>query len=291
MAGVTQPPVALLPFEPPYDVDALLAAQAAHVVPGLDAIDLETRTITRSIRTADGHVMVRVGFGDAHVELEASAPHTTGPTDDLVRIVRHWLDLDTDPAEIADAFGNDPVIGPLVDVRPGLRILGHVEGFEAAAGAVLGQQVSLAAARTFTARFVATFGIAVAEGFTAFPDAATIAASSPEFVQSAVGLTAARARTLHGLAVACAEGLDLNAREDLASLRRELLALRGIGPWTADYLALRAFRDRDAFPVGDLVLRRALGVDTEKAALAAGEAWRPLRAYATFHLWTAASYL
>jgi AraC family transcriptional regulator of adaptative response / DNA-3-methyladenine glycosylase II len=172
-----------------------------------------------------------------------------------------------------------------------LRVLGSVDGFETAVLTVLGQQVSLAAARTFGGRFVGAFGAPVEGEFLAFPDPDAVAAQSPEDIQKAVGLTTARARTVHTLATAAANGLDLSWDADPVQFRQELLALPGIGPWTADYLTVRILGDRDAFVPDDLVLKRALGVSSGKEAAALSERWRPWRAYALFHLWTKEAFL
>lgn len=283
------PHARLLRFTQPYDTAALLAAHTAHAVTGLDerpTSESDAATITRSIRVADAPAVIRVAFGDDVVELSSTA----AIDDALIARVRRWLDLDLDPHTVRAAFGTDPVLAPLVAARPGLRILGHLDDFEAASFAVLGQQVSLAAARTFQRRFVAAYGEPIAgTPFRAFPAPAAIAALDMLQLRAALGLTRSRAQTLHGVAQEFADGMLLSGEP--GSIRERLLALRGIGPWTADYLALRAVGDRDAFPVGDLVLRRALGVESAADALNAGEQWRPLRAYAAFHLWTSHAYL
>jgi AraC family transcriptional regulator, regulatory protein of adaptative response / DNA-3-methyladenine glycosylase II len=178
-----------------------------------------------------------------------------------------------------------------VRLRPGLRILGYADGFEGAVLTVLGQQVSLAAARTFAGRLVEAFGTAGPGGLRLFPDPDALAAAGPEAVRAAVGLTGARARTVHALAAACADGLRIEPGGDHAWIRSRLLALPGIGPWTVEYLAMRALRDPDAFPEGDLALRRALGAGSAQEVRAAGRRWSPLRAYAVFHLWTSHAYL
>ncbi|MCW4456718.1 AlkA N-terminal domain-containing protein [Microbacterium sp. MPKO10] len=320
-----------LAFTSPYDVDALLAAQRTHAVPGIDApeptgarhapghtecartragrrtteskpVDEVTGTaqnktaqnttgetqdavIERGIRHHGRTGVLRVTFADDHVALSSSLPVDAA----LERRVRRWLDLDVDPTETAEQLGDDAVIGPLISKRPGLRILGHLDDLEAACFAVLGQQVSLASARTFQRRFVAAFATHdPATGFRHFPDAAEIAALDPATIRDAIGLTRSRAATLHTVVTELASGLTLDG--DPVSIRHRLLGLKGIGPWTADYLAVRAVGDRDAFPAGDLVLRRAMGAADVREAMARGEAWRPRRAYATFHLWTEHAY-
>jgi 3-methyladenine DNA glycosylase/8-oxoguanine DNA glycosylase len=234
----------------------------------------------------------------------ADAGPDAGEARELDGRTTRGLDLDTDLAPVNASLRRDPVLAPLVSARPGLRIVGYLTHFEAAATTVLGQQVSLAAARTFAGRLVAAFGADGPGGLRLFPEPGTIAALDPEELRAAVGVTRARARTVHSVAAALAAasapvpapvpagrppghgigdgGFPLS--------RAELLALPGIGPWTADYLAVRAAGDRDAFAPGDLVLRRALGGITAREAAARAERWRPYRAHALFHLWTAAAY-
>jgi AraC family transcriptional regulator of adaptative response / DNA-3-methyladenine glycosylase II len=209
---------------------------------------------------------------------------------DLERIASRWFGLDDDLAAVARTLGADPVVGPLVRRRPSLRILGHLDGFEAAVTTVLGQQVSLAAARTFGGRLAAAFGTPGPGGLLVHPSPDRLAAVDPAELQAVVRITHARARTLHALAVACADGLELAPGADPRDVRSRLVALPGIGPWTADYLALRVLGDRDAMPVGDLVLRRALDVPDQRDVARAAEAWRPFRAFAAVHLWTAHAY-
>lgn len=261
----------------------------AHAVPGAERHGPATGVHSRVVPTAQGPVVVHVDLGTGP-ELRSVRVTSTAP-EVVVPVVRRWLalDVDTDVPELA--LADDPVLGPLVAARPGLRVPRTVSGAETALLTVLGQQVSLAAARTFGGRVVAAYGTPVADGLTAFPEPAVLAAAGPDALRAVTGVTGARARTLHVLATALADGLDLDAAAGnpaaAAAAHAELLALRGIGPWTADYVALRVFGDHDAFLSSDLVLRRALGGVSAKEALAAAEAWRPWRGYALLHLWTA----
>jgi AraC family transcriptional regulator, regulatory protein of adaptative response / DNA-3-methyladenine glycosylase II len=196
------------------------------------------------------------------------------------------LDLDADPHAVDEALANDPMLRASVERRPGIRVPGAVDGFELAARAVLGQQVSVAAARTLAGRLVERCGkpLTVARGALthAFPDAAAVADADLD----GLGLTGGRMRTLRALAHAVADdGLVIDPVADRDDVRRRLLALPGIGPWTADYVAMRALGDPDAFPATDLVLARALGTD----GAARAEQWRPWRAYAAMHLWSTAT--
>ncbi|WP_157155977.1 MULTISPECIES: AlkA N-terminal domain-containing protein [unclassified Diaminobutyricimonas] len=269
------------------EVAPLIGALAAHAVPGLEITDRDRRTHTRLIATSGGPALTTIAFGDGHVSVQVERPDAA---DEVVETVRTWFDLDTDLGAVRDALGADSVVGPLIRARPSLRIPGSVDGFETAVLTVLGQQVSLAAARTLAGRLVAGWGSLSEAGFSVFPTPAVLAAVDPEELRQRIGLTTARARTLFALAGACAGGLRIDPSGDHATIRAELLALPGIGPWTVDYLAVRVLRDRDAYPAGDLVLQRALGVNSARQAVEAAEGWRPWRAYGLFHLWTAAAY-
>lgn len=203
-------------------------------------------------------------------------------------LVRAWFDLDSDVVAIGRTLARDPVLAESIAARPGLRATQYPEPFEAAVMAVLGQQVSVAAARTFGGRAVAAFGREGERALRSFPAPEALLAAPLDELRAAIGVTVARARTVHAVAAAFEGGLVLDRRGDLAEQRRLLLAIPGIGPWTADYLALRLLGDPDAFPAGDLVLRRALGRVSTAEAEAASQAWRPHRAHAAFHLWASA---
>ncbi|MET1154772.1 AlkA N-terminal domain-containing protein [Arthrobacter sp.] len=278
-----------LPLAPPFDAPAALAALAAHAVPGLERVDPAAGTCSRLVNTSAGPVPVTATLSPDSVTLDVGG-NSPAIVADITTAVRGWLDLELEPGRIAAILGGDAVVGPLVAARPGLRILGYPDGFEGAVSTVVGQQVSLAAARTFTGRLVSAFG-SPAGDLALFPTPETLAAAGPEAIREAVGLTNARARTVQALAEACADGLRITPGSDHADTRRRLLALPGIGPWTVEYLAMRALHDRNAYPEGDLVLQRALEVKTAKRAREIGQAWAPVRAYAVFHLWTASAYV
>jgi AraC family transcriptional regulator of adaptative response / DNA-3-methyladenine glycosylase II len=278
---------------PPFEVGPAMAMLAAHAVPGAESVDVGAASHTRALATEDGSsIEVTVGLHRGHVTLRhpAIAPDLVKG---LVGRVRRWLDLDLDPCAVRATLGGDPLIGPLVTARPGLRVISYPDAFEAAVMSILGQQVSVAAGRTFGGRTVMAFGkpSSSPSGLRMFPGAVELAASNPAELQAAIGVTHARSRTLHALASACVGGLDLDATDDDGSRRAQLLGLPGIGPWTVDYLAVRAWGERDAYPAGDLVLQRALGVRAAAQALAAARNWSPYRAYALFHLWSAALHI
>jgi AraC family transcriptional regulator of adaptative response / DNA-3-methyladenine glycosylase II len=207
---------------------------------------------------------------------------------------RRLLDLDADAQAVAEAFGGDPILGAAICAEPGRRSPGHVDGFELAVRAVLGQQVSVAGARTLAARLVAAQGepLVAANGELThlFPTAEQVAAADP----ATLSLTQARAASLIGLARAVADGdIDLDPGADRDRTAAQLLALPGIGPWTVSYIRMRALADPDVFMPSDLGVRRGLqelgftgGVgDIDKLA----QRWRPWRSYALAHIWSAAS--
>jgi 3-methyladenine DNA glycosylase/8-oxoguanine DNA glycosylase len=276
-----------LAVTPPFDAAAVLGNLRAHAIAGAEVLD--GNTITRLINAPSGPVDIAVTLTPESVRATIGSADEADVAE-VTTVIRRWFDLDLDPAEVAAVLGSDPVIGPLVAARPGLRVVGSPNGFETAMMAVLGQQVSLARARALGAMLVDAYGEPGPAGLTAFPSAARLAAIPVDELRAALRLTGMRALALHGLAAACASGLQLAPGADPVRTRAELLALPGIGPWTADYLAVRVLGDRDAFTPGDLVLRRALGRVSTREAEAASQAWRPYRAYALFHLWTATSY-
>jgi len=270
-----------LAMRTPYADAPLLQWLAARAVPGVEELteDGYRRTIDGAVvevqpRAAAGHVLARIDIDDV------------GRVADLVAKVRRLFDLDADPASVDAVLSGDRLLAPSVARRPGLRVPGAVDGFELVVRAVLGQQVSVAAARTFAGRLVQRCGSplpAARGGLThAFPTAAQVVEADLD----GLGLTGARVATLRTVAAAvCSGAVSLGPTADREATRAALGALPGIGPWTVDYVAMRALADPDAYPAGDLVLRRRLGSDV----LTRAEAWRPWRAYAAMHLWAMAA--
>jgi 3-methyladenine DNA glycosylase/8-oxoguanine DNA glycosylase len=276
----------LLPWRPPVAVEPLWRFLAAGAVPGLDRLDPVTGAHSRSVPTPDGPAAVTVERTDAAVRVTTHPADGSEEAEPALAAVRRWLALDADPSAPDAALGADSELAPLVAARPGLRVPGAVDGLETALLTVIGQQVSLAAARTFAGRLVAAFGSPAPLGLLAFPTAVRLAEAGAAQLQAATGVTHGRARTLAALAEAVADGLALHPGADRDATGAALLALPGIGPWTAGYVALRVLGDADAFPADDLVLRRAMGVRTAREAAARAEAWRPWRGHALLHLWT-----
>lgn len=266
-----------LPFREPYAAPALRAALAAHAVPGLESVEADAHR--RLVQTASGPAQAVVRWGVGAVSAHLTLPSFDAVTPVVARL-RRWLDLDADP-EIIDAhLSRSGLLAPLVGQRPGLRVPGVIDAAEFALFVVLGQQISLAAARTVQARLVASLGV----------EPTALAEAGPERIREQLRLTRAKAATVHALAEALAGGLRLTPDADRVEARSRLLAIRGIGEWTAEFIAMRAVGDPDACPASDLVLRRALGGVPTRDVARAADPWRPWRAYGVMHLWTKESY-
>jgi AraC family transcriptional regulator of adaptative response / DNA-3-methyladenine glycosylase II len=286
-----------LRFREPYDSVAVGAFLAARAVPGLE---LHERTGARwvhrrTVPLPSGPALIGVEVHDDHVLLRSQGASLAG-TATLVSAVRRWLDLDADPIAVGAVLGADPVLAPLVAARPGLRVATTVDPWETCVRAVVGQQVSVAAATTLLGRLVAAYGtelapesVAESHALRSFPSPSALATAGPDRL-AAVGMPRSRGRTLSALAAAVADEtvpLRVGSREDVLAA---LVQLPGVGPWTADYIALRALGDPDAFPATDLGIRhgaRELGLPvTSQDLLAYSRRWRPWRAYAAQHLWS-----
>jgi AraC family transcriptional regulator of adaptative response / DNA-3-methyladenine glycosylase II len=244
----------------------------------------------RSVRLFRGAGVVELGERDGRVEARLYLDDERD-RDQAAAHARALFDLDLDPGPVAAALSDDELIGGLVRASPGRRVPGVVDPNELAIRAVLGQQVSVAGAATLAGRIVADCGELLDRPVGAvthvFPTAAQIAAMDPE----RLAMPASRRRAVLGMAGALAEqAVVLDPDGDRAATRAALLELPGIGPWTVDYIAMRALRDPDAFLASDLGVRHALqklGVDGSlRAAAALAEGWRPYRAYALQHLWS-----
>ena len=276
-----------VPYRPPLAWDAMLEFLAPRAIPGVEAVDLSNGIYRRTIELGGEPGVIEV-WNEAErdaLRLRAHLSDFAGLVH-LVAGVRRLFDLDADPSIIDPALARDRTLRPLVRARRGLRVPGAIDPFEVGVRAILGQQVSVAAATRLAGRLVEHSGADVpgigALGLThLFPRPADLAGRDLR----PVGLPAARARAISAFAEAVASGrVELDAGRDLDDTVRALRALPGFGDWTAQYVAMRACGERDAFPASDLGLRRVLGAE----AAARAERWRPWRAYAAMHLWIGA---
>ena len=276
-----------LPYRPPLDWAALSSWLRTRAVPGI--AEANGRAYRRTLRLPHGAAIVSLEPVDGHIrctlQLESMSDLTTA-----VRQCRRLLDLDADPLSVVEVLSKDRRLSSIVKKRPGLRAPGAVDGTELAIQAVLGQQVSLATARTLTARLVTAHGnvIKIADPTLThlFPRADAIA----EADLSKLGVPATRRATLHALTAAIACGsLTLDPGADRVETYQKLLALFGIGEWTAGYILMRALSDPDTFLPSDLGIKKAgarLGLGSNPRAISEhAAAWRPWRTYATHQLW------
>lgn len=260
-----------LPARAPFDGAGLFRFFADHGIRGFE--DGDATRYARPLRLPGGRAEIEVRLDGAGVVLEARlAALSDLPA--LTARVRRMFDLDADSVAIDAHLARDPDLAPLVAATPGIRIAGSADPEEALFRALVGQQISVAAARTVLGRIVAHFGD--------FPTAAQLAERGHEVLRGPAPRVAAIRRIAE---VVAAGGLPLDPATPVAELRERLLALPGVGPWTADYLAMRALGHPDAFPATDLVLRQsaaALGIHPSPRA-----SWAPWRSYAALHLWNA----
>lgn len=279
-----------LVYRPPLDFPRMLAFLRKRSLPGIELIGEDS--YQRVLGTPERPTLLRVTADPKRPELRLQL----GAVDprlipDIVRRVRRVFDLDADLQQVHAALGEEPLLTRGIAERPGLRVPGGWDGFEVGVRAVLGQQVSVAAATTFARRLVDAYGAHLPgmpfEFNRQFPAPEVLAEAPLE----SIGLPRSRAATVRALAAACASGqLDFGPGQALEDFVARCVALPGIGPWTAQYIALRGLGQPDAFPAGDLVLQQVLGHAqgqrlSERATEARSQPWRPWRAYAVLHLW------
>ena len=290
-SGRTGEVIILLGYRPPYDWPAMASFLKARAIPGVEVVSSDRYARTIEIDGVHGVVAVEPAPGNAlRVAIRCSRLSAL-PT--IIARVRRVFDLSADPQAICAQLAKDPVLAPLVAARPGLRVPGAWDGFELAVRAVLGQQITVAAAVGLAGKLVARYGLPLAGGLEAeglthvFPRPAQLASAD----LTTLGMPRMRAATLASLASAVlADPHVLGAGRSLTACVAHLRALPGIGEWTAQYIAMRELREPDAFPAGDIGLLRALTDakgerPTSRALLAKAEGWRPWRAYAAQHLW------
>jgi len=280
-----------LGYRPPFDFPSMLGFLRGRALPGVERVDDDSYARVIGPIGSPGWLRVSAWPGGEHalkLELHGVASSRLLA---IVSRLRRMFDLDADPQAISDALSTSARLAPLLQKQPGLRLPSGWDGFEIAVRAILGQQVSVAAARTLATRLARQFGEALPAPFGAgldhlFPTPDALADAD----LTCIGLTRARAETVRTMAAALLDGrVDFRTERTLEDFTARWVALPGIGPWTAQYIAMRALGHPDAFPTDDLVLRRAAAGDGStlgsKALAARAEAWRPWRAYAVMHLW------
>ncbi|MDB4986479.1 MAG: 3-methyladenine glycosylase 2 [Myxococcaceae bacterium] len=288
-----------LAHQTPYEWDAILRFFEARAVPGVELVEAGRylRTISLGPRDEQAHGVLAVEReGEASLKLTVYGASKAALTVIAAR-VRQVFDLDADPSSIAAQLAQDPVLAPLVAKHPGLRVPGAWDGFELAIRGILGQQITVVGATKLAGQLVALYGEPLAPTLhTAlthvFPPPARLAVSD----LSMLGMPGARRAALTSIALSAAADPRLFTRaETLEASVSKLRALPGIGEWTAQYIAMRALGEPDAFLAADVGLHRALARPdgsrpTAKQVLAMAEAWRPYRAYAALHLWTSLNH-
>jgi AraC family transcriptional regulator of adaptative response / DNA-3-methyladenine glycosylase II len=283
----------LLRYRPPYDWPAMLGFLRARAIPGVEAISSGRYARTIEIEGDHGLVVVEPGEADA-LKATIHFPRLS-LLPSIIDRLRRVFDLAADPRAIGEQLAEDTLLAPLVAERPGLRVPGAWDGFELAVRAVLGQQITVRGAASLAGRLVTAYGAPLSrssllvDGLThVFPGAERLASADI----ATLGMPRTRAQTLTTLAaVVAADPGMLGLGQHPAECLKRLRAIRGIGEWTAQYIAMRELREPDAFPADDLGLRRALAErgrrPTPREMVARAERWRPWRAYAAQHLWTA----
>jgi AraC family transcriptional regulator of adaptative response / DNA-3-methyladenine glycosylase II len=258
-----------LGYRPPYDWSSIIAFLAARAIPGVEFVTPDEYRRTIMIDGRAGAIAVRQAAKNyLQLQIRYSNPAALFK---IVERVRAIFDAAADPFEITNSFRRDATLAPLVRRFPGLRVPGCFDGFEMSIRAILGQQVSVKGASTIAGRVAATFGSACEDGVL-FPGPEALADAD----LSRVGLTRQRAESVRALAAAAARGeIVFHGLIDVDEFEERITAIPGIGPWTAQYVAMR-LGEPDAFPAGDLYLRH-VGRESE--------AWRPWRAYAAMYLW------
>jgi AraC family transcriptional regulator, regulatory protein of adaptative response / DNA-3-methyladenine glycosylase II len=273
-----------LDFRPPFHWNALVEFLARRAIPGVETIESGCYRRTISLNGDSGTLGVSLAENGQALEVRISFPEPRWLFL-IIERVRRIFDLGADPHEISAHLQADPLLVEHIGSMPGLRVPGCWDGFELAVRAILGQQVSVASATTLGVRLVREFGVpvtAVAPLTHLFPRAEVLAQADI----ARIGLPESRAQTIRSLAQAVSEGrIGFGSVADVEEFQTRLCELPGIGNWTAQYIAMRALGDPDAFPAGDLGLLRAVSLQSERELILHAEAWRPWRAYAAMYLW------
>ncbi|MCI0485349.1 MAG: helix-turn-helix domain-containing protein [Blastocatellia bacterium] len=279
-----------LPFRPPFDWESILCFLGSRAIPGVELVTQSSYSRAFTLAGTSGILKLRPSEPRDCLYLTVSASETRG-LNRIVERARKLFDCDADPLQISECLSKDARLAPLLRARPGLRVPGAIDAFELGMRAVLGQQITVRAATTLAGRLVQAFGVPLGdyaeEGIThLFPTPDVLA----EADLTTIGLTRPRAAAIAALAKFVLD--DPLALESVAGLNEtieRLTRIPGIGSWTANYIAMRAAGEPDAFPSGDLALRRAASAGGEMISVKEleqrAEAWRPWRAYAAMHLW------
>jgi AraC family transcriptional regulator of adaptative response / DNA-3-methyladenine glycosylase II len=282
-----------LPFSTPFDWTSLLEFFAARAVPGVESTDGNCYRRTVSIDGQPGVIELRAQAGDLTLAMHGIGTAGIFP---VVQRCREIFDLDAPMQEITRVLSQDSLLARLLLKKPGVRVPGAWDGFELAVRAILGQQISVKAATTIAGRIAKAYGEPVnSNGFTGLTHLFPVAGKLARARFNNMGITASRAATLRRLAQAVIVGsLSFDASQDPAEFRESLLAIPGIGEWTAQYVSMRALKNPDAFPAADLGLLRAFDRPGRQRLRPArleemSQAWRPWRAYAALLLWSSGS--
>jgi AraC family transcriptional regulator of adaptative response / DNA-3-methyladenine glycosylase II len=284
-----------LPYKPPYDWDAIIRFLSDRAIPGVERVEPKRYARTLAIDGTCGIVIV-TPRNDGALQAEIRFPALKALPAVIARI-RRVFDLSADPTLIGAHLSQDPALAPLVEARPGLRAPGAWDGFELAVRAILGQQITVSAARNLAAKLVEAYGSPIDDPAAAELSLTRVFPTPDRLLGQEISLTLnmprARGSAIEALARTVAEDPAIfTPRSDLESAIAALKALPGVGEWTAQYIALRELREPDAFPQADIGLMRAMADEagvrpTPDQLLARSEAWRPWRAYAAQHLWAA----
>jgi AraC family transcriptional regulator of adaptative response / DNA-3-methyladenine glycosylase II len=276
-----------LEFRPPFAWDSLLAYLQLRGIPGVEMVNATHYRRTVSIGESKGWIAVSKHKAGTALNLQLS-PSLTPVIGAVIARVKHLFDLGSLPDAVSGLLRKDPLLAPTVRRLPGLRVAGAFDGFELAVRTVLGQQVSVKGATTIAGRWAAAFGTRIE---TPFPELTHLSPTAERMLDvahdhiAALGMVGARAKCLVGLAKAVAERkVVLSFASNIEEQIDALTNLSGIGPWTANYIAMRALHWPDAFPAGDLMLMRAAGMN-QKQLQERAKAWQPWRAYAAHYLW------
>jgi AraC family transcriptional regulator of adaptative response / DNA-3-methyladenine glycosylase II len=296
--GTTGAVTVKLGYRPPYDWDSIVSFLRARAIPGIEAVSNARYARTIAIGNERGMLAVEPAERNCLKATVRFADLKALPT--IIARVRRVFDLAADPLAIGAHLSQDPALAPLVAARPGLRVPGAWDGFELAVRAILGQQITVAAATSLAGKLVVSYGekivdpAALNQGLThVFPTPGQLAGGD----LTALGMPKARRTALSSLAAAVvADPLIFGPRRSLEEAIAQLRSLAGVGEWTAQYIAMRELREPDAFPAADIGLMRAMrdgnGVRPSSAELLEHAArWRPWRAYAALHLWASEPYV